>query len=122
MTNRRMILWLLAGILVLAGANFMLARNVSHKTALIQKSSLLSVPDEAVSGIVMLKKGVVETRLRHVSEWRITDPFEGSADESVVLRLLDALEYTPVSDAFSDKELLKLGADGFFYAVFERTE
>ena len=109
MTNRRMILWLLAGILVLAGANFMLARNVSHKAALIQKSSLLSVPDEAVSGIVMLRKGVMETRLRHVSEWRITDPFEGSADESVVLRLLDALEYTPVSDAFSDKELLKLG-------------
>ena len=109
MTNRRMILWLLAGILVLAGANFMLARNVSHKAALIQKSSVLSVPDEAVSGIVMLRKGVMETRLRHVSEWRITDPFEGSADESVVLRLLDALEYTPVSDAFSDKELLKLG-------------
>ena len=109
MTNRRMILWLLAGILVLAGTNFMLARNVSHKAALIQKSSLLSVPDEAVSGIVMLRKGVMETRLRHVSEWRITDPFEGSADESVVLRLLDALEYTPVSDAFSDKELLKLG-------------
>lgn len=109
MTNRRMILWLLAGILLLAGANFMLARNVSHKAALIQKSSLLSVPDEAVSGIVMLRKGVMETRLRHVSDWRITDPFEGSADESVVLRLLDALEYTPVSDAFSDKELLKLG-------------
>lgn len=109
MTNRRMILWLLAGILVLSGANFMLARNVSHKAALIQRSSLLSVPDEAVSGIVMLRKGVMETRLRHVSEWRITDPFEGSADESVVLRLLDALEYTPVSDAFSDKELLKLG-------------
>ena len=109
MTNRRVIMWLLAGILIFAGANFMLARNVSHKAALIQKSSLLSVPDEAVSGIVMLRNGVMETRLRRVSEWRITDPFEGSADESVVLRLLDALEYTPVSDAFSDKELLKLG-------------
>ena len=109
MTNRRVIMWLLAGILIFAGANFMLARNVSHKAALIQKSSLLSVPDEAVSGIVMLRNGVMETRLRRVSEWRITDPFEGSADESVVLRLLDALEYTPVNDAFSDKELLKLG-------------
>ena len=109
MTNRRVIMWLLAGILIFAGANFMLARNVSHKAARIQKSSLLSVPNEAVSGIVMLRNGVMETRLRRVSEWRITDPFEGSADESVVLRLLDALEYTPVSDAFSDKELLKLG-------------
>ena len=109
MTNRRMILWLLAGILVFAFANFMLARNVSHKAAVIQKSSLLSVPDEAVSGIVVMRGDAVETRLARTGEWRIVDPFSGSADESVVLRLLDALEYTPVSDAYSDKELFKLG-------------
>ena len=109
MTNRRMILWLLAGILFFAFANFMLARNVSHKAAVIQKSSLLSVPDEAVSGIVVMRGDAVETRLARTGEWRIVDPFSGSADESVVLRLLDALEYTPVSDAYSDKELFKLG-------------
>ena len=109
MTNKRTIMWLLIGILLLAGANFMLARNATHKAALVQKTSLLTIPDDAVSLIEVSRNGEVESLLTRTGEWRIVEPFSGSADESAVLRLVDALAYAPVKDAFGDKELLKLG-------------
>lgn len=109
MTNKRTIMWLLIGILLLAGANFMLARNATHKAALVQKTSLLTIPDDAVSLIEVSRNGEVESLLTRTGEWRIVEPFSGSADESAVLRLVDALAYTPVKDAYGDKELLKLG-------------
>ena len=49
MKNSRIIVWLAVGILLLAAANFLLSRNESSKTALVARTSLLSIPDDEIS-------------------------------------------------------------------------
>lgn len=108
MTNMRAIVWISIGIVLLAAANFMLCRNAPHETALVQRTSLVSMPDEDVSMLEVSRDGRVESVLTRTGSWRIVEPFSGSADESVVLRLLDALAYAPIEDSLGEKELFKL--------------
>lgn len=109
MTNMRAIFWLSTGIVVLSLANFMLSRTGPGKQGLTQVKSLLAIPDDAVSLVEVSRNGAVESILARTDAWRIVEPFSGSADESVVLRLLDALAYAQVDDSTGDKEILKLG-------------
>ena len=109
MKNMRIIVWLLAGISLLVAANFFLSFNDTPETAIVQRRSLLTVPDDAVSLVEISRDGAVESVLTHTGSWRLVEPFPGSVDESVVLKLLDALAYAPLDDSLSDQELLKLG-------------
>jgi len=105
----RIIVWLLAGISLLVAANFFLSFNDTPETAIVQRRSLLTVPDDAVSLVEISRDGAVESVLTHTGSWRLVEPFPGSVDESVVLKLLDALAYAPLDDSLGDQELLKLG-------------
>lgn len=109
MKNMRIIVWLLAGISLLVAANFFLSFNDTPETAIVQRRSLLTVPDDAVSLVEISRGGAVESVLTHTGSWRLVEPFPGSVDESVVLKLLDALAYAPLDDSLGDQELLKLG-------------
>lgn len=109
MKNMRIIVWLLAGISLLVAANFFLSFNDTPETAIVQRRSLLTVPDDAVSMLEISRDGSVESVLTRTGSWRLVEPFPGSVDESVVLRLLDALAYAPLDDSLGDQELLKLG-------------
>ena len=109
MKNLRVIVWFMVGIAVLAGAHFLLSLNGSQATAIVQRTSLLTVPDDAVSLVEISRNGDVESVLTRTGSWRLVEPFAGSVDESVVLKLLDALAYAPVDDSLGDQELLKLG-------------
>lgn len=109
MKNMRIIVWLLAGISLLVAANFFLSFNDTPETAIVQRRSLLTVPDDAVSMLEISRDGSVESVLTRTGSWRLVEPFAGSVDESVVLRLLDALAYAPLDDSLGDQELLKLG-------------
>lgn len=109
MKNMRIIVWLLVGISVLVVANFFLSVDDSPETAIVQRMSLLTVPDDAVSLVEISRNGSVESVLTHTGSWRLVEPFPGSVDESVVLKLLDALAYAPLDDSLGDQELLKLG-------------
>ena len=109
MKNMRIIVWLLAGISLLVAANFFLSFNDTPETAIVQRRSLLTVPDDAVSLVEISRDGAVESVLTHTGSWRLVEPFPGSVDESVVLKLLDALAYAPLDDSLGDQELLKLG-------------
>ena len=109
MKNMRIIVWLLAGISLLVAANFFLSFNDTPETAIVQRRSLLTVPDDAVSLVEISRDGAVESVLTHTGTWRLVEPFPGSVDESVVLKLLDALAYAPLDDSLGDQELLKLG-------------
>ena len=109
MKNMRIIVWLLAGISLLVAANFFLSFNDTPETAIVQRMSLLTVPDDAVSMLEISRDGSVESVLTRTGSWRLVEPFPGSVDESVVLKLLDALAYAPLDDSLGDQELLKLG-------------
>ena len=109
MKNMRMIVWLLAGIAALAGAHMLLSIDDSHGTAIIQRTRLLVVPDDAVSLVEISRNGVVESVLTRTGAWRLVEPFAGSVDESVMKKLLDALAYRQVDDSLGDQELLKIG-------------
>ena len=109
MKNMRIIVWLLAGISLLVAANFFLSFNDTPETAIVQRRSLLTVPDDAVSMLEISRDGSVESVLTRTGSWRLVEPFAGSVDESVVLKLLDALAYAPLDDSLGDQELLKLG-------------
>ena len=109
MKNMRIIVWLLAGISALVVANFFLSVDDSPETAIVQRMSLLTVPDDTVSLVEISRNGSVESVLTHTGSWRLVEPFAGSVDESVVLKLLDALAYAPLDDSLGDQELLKLG-------------
>jgi len=105
----RIIVWLSVGIAALLGVNILLTFNDSQDTAIVQRTSLLPFPDDAVSLIEISRGGVVESVLTHTGSWRLVEPFAGSVDEAVVLKLLDALAYAPLDDSLGDQELLRLG-------------
>ena len=109
MKNMRIIVWLIVGIAALVGANVLLSFNDSQETAIVPRSSLLSVPDDSVSLVEISRNGVVDSVLTHTGSWRLVEPFAGSVDEPVVKKLLDVLAYAPLDDSLSDQELLKLG-------------
>ena len=109
MKNMRIIVWFLVGIAALAGAHVLLSLNDSQETAIVQRTSLLAVPDDAVSLISISRGGAVESVLTHTGAWRLVEPFPGSVDETVVKKLLDALAYKPLEDSHGDQELLKIG-------------
>lgn len=109
MKNLRAIVWFLVGIAALAGAHAFLSFNGSQGTAIVHRTSLLDVPDDTVSLVEISRGGVVESVLTHTGSWRLVEPFSGSVDESVVLRLLDALAYAPVDDSLGDQDLLRIG-------------
>ena len=109
MKNMRIIVWLLVGISVLVVANFFLSVDDSPETAIVQRMSLLTVPDDAVSLVEISRDGTVESVLTRTGSWRLVEPFPGSVDEPVVLKLLDALAYAPLDDSLGDQELLRLG-------------
>ena len=105
MKNMRIIVWLLVGISVLVVANLLLSVDDSPETAIVQRRSLLTVPDDAVSLVEISRDGSVESVLTRTGSWRLVEPFPGSVDEPVVLKLLDALAYAPLDDSLGDQEL-----------------
>ena len=109
MRNMRIIVWLSVGIAALLGVNILLTFNDSQDTAIVQRTSLLPFPDDAVSLIEISRGGGVESVLTPTGSWRLVEPFAGSVDEAVVLKLLDALAYAPLDDSLGDQELLRLG-------------
>lgn len=107
MRNRKSILFLLLGIALLAAANLMLRLYGGDAARIVKRTSLLDA-GERVSRISIVRDGknVVMAKTAH---WRLVEPFSGSADEPVVMKLLDALAFTTILDSVTDSDLLRLG-------------
>ena len=108
MKNLRVIVWFSVGIVALAAANAWLSLDGSQNTALVPRASLLTVPDDTVSLLEISRNGAVESVLTRTGNWRLVEPFAGDVDESVVMKLIDALAYAPIGESLGDQELLKL--------------
>lgn len=110
MSNRRQLWILFLGVITLAVINALLSRSATTGSDAVQRGSLLDFPDDAVSMLVIRREGdPMPTVMMRSGEWRLLEPFAASVDEQTVLRLLDALAYSPILDRLSDQELIRLG-------------
>lgn len=117
MNNRKSIVFLLLAIAVLLAANLLM--RPGQKRTSVTPVRTLADGGVRVSRLVILRKGALPAVLEKSKEWKIVQPFLGSADEQAVLKTLDVLAYTPVSDVISDSELLKLGRTRSDFALTE---
>ena len=111
MSNRRSILMLLAGIVLLVAAHFAIDCSSGGVAATARRNALLA-DSESASRIKIVRGGEAPTVIVRTNDvWRLVSPFSGNADDQAVKRLLDALSFVPVTDAQTDAELLKMGRE-----------
>ena len=107
MKNRKIIILLLIGILMLSLVNAVLFLNGGGSVG-VADVTLLS-PSAEVSSLRIERKGGTPVMLARSSSWRLVEPYPGDVDERVVLKLTDALSQTLVTDSIADSQLLRLG-------------
>ena len=108
MNNARSIFWLLLGIALVAGAHFALDVRVGA-SRIVRRTALYEDADEA-TGLLVRRAGSPDTELSKASgAWRLTEPFNASADPRSVMKFVDALAFSPIRDSMEDSELARLG-------------
>ena len=107
MTNRRASMLLLFACAAAASLNILL-RSQDDGLKADGMTSLID-PSLDVEAIRIDRKGAPATVLEKDTSWRLSQPYSSSVDVPVVLKLLDAIMFTPVSDAISESDLLRLG-------------
>ena len=118
MKNRKIIAFLLLAIAALAAAEVALDV-LGQKTRLASRTSLVDHAAEATS-VTLERRDEAATQLDLVDgTWRLTRPFAADVEQSVVLRLLDALDRATVTASMSDAELLKMGRTRASYSLEE---
>jgi len=119
-SNRRPIVVLLLGIVVLILAHVVLqsvdgGRRMEKRRTLFERT-------ESVGTVRIERRGNAALELRWDEEgstWCITKPFSGRADAQTVARLLDILLLTPIVDTVSDDELVRLGRTHADFSLVE---
>ncbi len=74
-----------------------------------QRSYLLKDSAREAFRLRVTRADEPEALLVHTKDWRLVEPYAASVDETVVLRLLDALTMSEIEAATGDQELLRLG-------------
>lgn len=118
MSSGRSIILLTLACAAAAAANFALLSRDEYRKAGGGAATLLD-PSAAASSIRIGRKGCPEILMEKSQAWRLVEPYAGSVDEPTVMKLLDALSFTPVDDAISETELLRLGRSGRDFALDE---
>lgn len=108
MKNRKMILLLTVGIALLSLVNVSVFLQDKGRNGISRGITLLD-PSADVTSVRIERKGALPVLIAKSSVWRMVEPFSSEVDERMVLRLIDSLSQTPVSDSISDSELLRIG-------------
>ncbi len=106
MGNRRVILFLLAGICVCALLLWAAQRRARFFPSESKvRATLLTHPLDSLESVVV-ERGDVRVELRRrAGRWDMHAPFPSRADQGAVARLIDTFENARVSDAISSQEL-----------------
>ena len=108
MSNRRSILILLSLVLLLAAANAVLRYGAREMRA--SGRQLLVESSDVICGIRLERRGAPAVELGKIgANWRLVAPYSGSAEGQVVMKTVDRLTMTPISEVIADSDLLKLG-------------
>ena len=117
MIRSRHIILLVLACVAAAAANFAIRSGDEYRNA--GNTSTLLSPSAVVSSIRIERRGAPATVLEKTELWNLVEPYGGSVDEPTVMKFLDALTFTPVDDAISESELLRLGRSGRDFALEE---
>ncbi len=122
MSNRKIIRFLVLGILVLLGVHFFLSfRGVGN--TFLPRQTLLDMPARrnAISRIVIARSDasvfVLDSAIG--DSWCITRPYTALADNRAVMRLQDALMLSPIHSVYREQELLDFGRTRDDYGLDE---
>ena len=109
MSNVRLIGWLVFAITVSVAIHLTLDMRGSGVSSMVRHSTIAPSADTATA--ISIKRGGEPAIIlsKASGEWRLVSPFHARADVQAVLRLLDALAFSPVVDSMDDSELRKLG-------------
>ena len=118
MTRGRHAILLVLACAAAAVANLALRQDDAHLRKAGGAATLVS-PSADVSSIRIERRGCPAELLKKTDSWNLVEPYAGSVDDPTVLRLLDAIEFTPVDDAISETELLRLGRSRSDFALDE---
>ena len=108
MKNRKIIVLLSLAILLLAVVNLAVFMCGGEESGISRTMTLLS-PSAPVSSLRIERTDSAPVMIAKSSEWRMVEPYSSEVDEQTVLKFIDALSQTIISDTISDSELLKLG-------------
>ena len=121
MKNRRIIFWLTTAIILVALAHVLLSYKGGVAAKLVQRQSLAGETFASPSRITVARPGETAITLEHSQRWRLTSPYSASADESAVMRLVDAVCSAQIEETISDQDLLRLGRSRREYALDEES-
>lgn len=116
MSSSKSIILLVMACAAAAAANFALLSRDEYQKKAGGATTLLD-PSADVSSVRIERKGGQALTLEKSQAWRLVEPYAGSVDEPTVMKLLDSLAFTPVDDAISETELLRLGRSGRDFAL-----
>ena len=120
MTNLRSVFTLLVLLFLLAGANLALHYCAREQRAIGRQT--LVEDQEDICRITLERNGKVSAAIeRSELKWRLVEPYAGSVDDQVVMRFVDVLSTTPITDVIGESALLKLGRTRGDFSLDEPT-
>lgn len=108
MNNRKVILYLAVGIVLLAAVNVAVF-NCGEDKVVFSRISTLVDPSADVTSFRIDRRGRAPVRIARSSRWRMIEPYQAEVDEQSVMKFIDALSQTVAIDTISDSELLRIG-------------
>ena len=110
MSNRRVIVWLTLLLVATVGANVLLSwyGSPAGRAHALQRRTLTEATFTPVR-VEIARGGSPAAVLEKSGRWRLTHPYSASVNDEAVLRLVDALVFSPVDDSLTESELLRLG-------------
>ena len=118
MSNLKSIIVLVLFALLLLAANYSVRYGVVETKASGRRALVEDV--EGLCGIRLERRGRPAIELGRVgTQWRLRSPYSGGVDEQIVMKFVDTLAMTPVTDVISDSALLKLGRTRADFSLVE---
>lgn len=110
MSGMRTVVWLLVGIVTAVAAHFAMDVGTDEAPRALRRNALVPAAENSTE-FTIARQGEPVTRLSVAPDgaWSIVAPYSADANRRVVLRLADALAFSPISDEMTDIELLRLG-------------
>ena len=108
MRNLKSIVVLTVFLVLLVAANLAVRYGADEVKATDRRTLVEDAGSVRVLRIERKGSAAVEL-VRADAQWRLRSPYSGSVDDQAVMRVLDILAMTPISDVISDSALLKLG-------------
>jgi len=100
--------WLSTCVAFVIAAHLALDMRTEGGPRALRRNVLVPAAERA-DAFSISRKGESVIRLAGGAPWRIVVPFAAVADRQTVLRLADALAFSPVTDEMTDAELLRIG-------------